>query len=623
MKRVFIFSMCILLITTSIIINIPMGIYASDNDFTLSITSEQANNFGPSLSETEARNAVNNHGDIYGSDHKLILRYTPMSDYNWTSADGTWYAKDNQVVNYLRAKTSLNSLGAWFSIGVNHPVPRALMKSLGFLVGHDSSLVTTMVDTLTGNYNYLNDMTYSESDGLTIGKDTVDSLKKKLERQYYESIGLYAPQIAGKPTQSLNVFKSIYEDIDEFNQEVTLLNDYDYAITCRYMYANYGLTLAFNKSEDYYYPSEASPNWLLVGSSDFSIENNFFTLCHSSFRNLPDGGDVKWYWNGVSLVNGYGFTPQYYLSDDCFKNPFIQGYYYSWSNWTTSFYSKDGSRPMIFKSYQACYNYVHGSQTAYVSSKVSETGQDLKLSIDDMNTDITDKLDEVIDSINSKKEGMTADELQNAIDKGLEDLKKDTGDIKDNTTDIKEDTGNILEVLKQQNDILLQILGVTEYIAYNNGEDKNNYTIADVRSTMNNIFTALKYAVMYGVNTLDTNSSVNNTVSYTAYVDNDVGIATYSSDEQLDYKNGLFGKFPFSVPYQLYEWLQMLQAEPKTPQFCYNYGFLLGAKNEQKYDLIIDFEQYSSWALMSRSFLRISFTLALAIGVYRRFKGEL
>ena len=610
MKRVLIFSMCILLITISIIINIPVGIYAADNDFTLSTDS------GTNIPYSEAKNAVNNKGDIYNAKHELMFAYLPTDDYNWSYGD--IHFSDAQVMAVLQSNNGFNKWLAIKRAQLSHSgLNRFLMGSLGFLVGGDSSLGTDLVDNLMSNYNYLNDMTYSESDGLTIGKDTVDSLKKKLERQYYESIGLYAPQIAGKPTQSLNVFKSIYEDIDEFNQEVTLLNDYDYAITCRYMYANYGLTLAFNKSEDYYYPSEASPSWLLVGSSDFIIENNFFTLCHSSFRNLPDGGDVKWYWNGVSLVSGYGFTPQYYLSDDCFKNPFIQGYYYSWSNWTTSFYSKDGSRPMIFKSYQACYNYVHGSQTAYVSSKVSETGQDLKLSIDDMNTDITDKLDDVIDSINSKKEGMTADELQNAIDKGLESLKKDTGDIKDNTTDIKEDTGNILEVLKQQNDILLQILGVTEYIAYNKGEDKNNYTIADVSNCFNTMFSSLQYAVLYGVNKTGQNEA--STASYAAY-----SVDTYDtySTEVLDYRNGLFGKFPFSVPYQLYEWLQVLQTDPVAPMFNYNYGFLIGHMNEQAYDITFDLKQFESWASVGKSFLRLFFTLLFAIGIYKRFKGE-
>ena len=78
-----------------------------------------------------------------------------------------------------------------------------------------------------------------------------------------------------------------------------------------------------------------------------------------------------------------------------------------------------------------------------------------------MDANLGDKMDTLIDTINSKKEGLSADELQNVIDKGHEDLNKNTEDIKDKTRDI-------LDTLKEQNNILLQILGVTEYIAYQN-----------------------------------------------------------------------------------------------------------------------------------------------------------
>lgn len=74
-----------------------------------------------------------------------------------------------------------------------------------------------------------------------------------------------------------------------------------------------------------------------------------------------------------------------------------------------------------------------------------------------MNENLGNKMDALIDSINSNKSNMSADELQNAIDKGLEDLNKNTEDIKDNTSDI-------LDVLREQNQILLDILGVTTNI---------------------------------------------------------------------------------------------------------------------------------------------------------------
>lgn len=103
--------------------------------------------------------------------------------------------------------------------------------------------------------------------------------------------------------------------------------------------------------------------------------------------------------------------------------------------------------------------------------------------------------------------------------------------------------------------------------------------------------------------------------------DYDVGISTQDINN-MDIHDGLFGKFPFSVPYQLYEWLQVLQADPVAPKLVYNYGFLLGHKDEQKYDLVIDFSIYEPWANVCKSFLRLSFTLAMSLFLYKKFKGN-
>ena len=50
----------------------PVFSYAADNDFTLSITYDTAVSNSPSLSASEAHDAVMNHGDIYGSDHRVL-----------------------------------------------------------------------------------------------------------------------------------------------------------------------------------------------------------------------------------------------------------------------------------------------------------------------------------------------------------------------------------------------------------------------------------------------------------------------------------------------------------------------------------------------------------------------
>lgn len=612
MKRVMVFSMYILLMATSIIINLPICIYAADNDFTLSTDS------GTNIPYSEAKNAVNNKGDIYNAKHELMFAYLPTDDYNWSYGD--IHFSDAQVMAVLQSNNGFNKWLAIKRAQLSHSgLNRFLMGSLGFLVGGDSSLGTDLVDNLMSNYNYLNDMTYSETDGLTIGKDTVDSLKKKLERQYFESIGCYYYEISGTPQKAVDDIKARYEVEEDYVFDFNKAENFDFAFTVNYYGYLVDTAYAYNKS-DYpylYFADVDNYKQILNCVSDLSTTNCFSKVAYPLFQStLDDDNSYK----NISIIGSYqhGNIVTYctrnenYFTDYSNANFFMK--YDKSYDYNFKVYSKDGSMPFIFKSYEALYNYVHGSQTAYVSSKINEASEDLKLSIDDMNTDITDKLDEVIDSINSKKEGMTADELQNAIDKGLESLKKDTGDIKDNTSDIKEDTGNILDVLKQQNDILLQILGVTEYIAYNKGEDNNNYTIADVSNCFNTMFSSLQYAVLYGVNKTGQNEA--STVSYAAY-----SVDTYST-EDLDYRNGLFGKFPFSVPYQLYEWLQVLQTDPVAPMFNYNYGFLIGHTNEQAYDITFDLKQFESWAAVGKSFLRLSFTLLFAIGIYKRFKGE-
>lgn len=309
----------------------------------------------------------------------------------------------------------------------------------------------------------------------------------------------------------------------------------------------------------------------------------------------------------------------------------------------------------MFKSQSALYNYIQGDQSAYLTKTINDTGKDISYSIKNMDENLGSKLDTLIDTINEDKKTMSASELQDAIDKGLEELNKNTEDIKDNTS-------SILDKLEEQNQILLQILGVTEYIAYQTTKDDgSSYTKTDLTNTINKIYNGLGNAILYGKNTLTDSGDSSGAASqssivtredfklsnniytssgsgvspgtpvvayslddYSVYDDSndyDVGIASQDINN-MDIHDGLFGKFPFSVPYQLYEWLQVLQADPVAPKLVYNYGFLLGHKDDQKYDLVIDFNIYEPWANVCKSFLRLSFTLAMSLFLYKKFKGN-
>lgn len=268
---------------------------------------------------------------------------------------------------------------------------------------------------------------------------------------------------------------------------------------------------------------------------------------------------------------------------------------------------------------------MHGSQNAFLSSKVEQAGEDIKLSINNLNDNIGSKMDELIDSINNKKDGMTPDELQKAIDNALNSISGKIDDIGNNTQETNNKLDALLESVSGTNQILMQILGVTtdiRDIVKTKNEEGNQYTMSDVKDCFNTMFNNLKYSILYGKNVTNNPDAANvSTAAYVSYSD----VSTYAdtSAETLDYKDGLFGKFPFSVPYQMYEWLQVLQVDEKVPQFTYNYGFLIGQKGKQEYDLTFDLSKYQPWADVLKSFLRLLFTLIMSVFIYNKFKGEM
>ena len=242
-----------------------------------------------------------------------------------------------------------------------------------------------------------------------------------------------------------------------------------------------------------------------------------------------------------------------------------------------------------------------------------------------MNDNIGSKIDDLIDSINNKKEGMSADELQDAIDKALDSISGKIDNIGDNTEETNNKLDALLEAASSTNQILMQILGVTTDIrdvVKTKDEEGNQYTMSDVKDCFNTMYNNLKSSILYGKNVTNNPDAANvSTAAYVSYSD----VSTYAdnSAETLDYKDGLFGKFPFSVPYQMYEWLQVLQVDEKVPQFTYNYGFLIGQKGKQEYDFTFNLSAYQSWADVIKSFLRLSFTLIMSVFIYNKFKGEM
>lgn len=654
MKRIGAFSLAIFIFVLSVFSVIP--VYADGDKTVLPCNLKQTMAF----SSSDAQAYVAAHKDIYSQDGYLLFAYTPAASYNWNLCkDGQLtniHMSDKQVSNYIMTNRPFMSMYTVLSsLLANNNSFRGFCSGLGAIFLKDSDAGTKILDTLTGNYNYLDSLDYDEdSQTITMTNDngSVDKLREEIKKYYYNSIGL-------KEKKSSGTVSSIIDSSDFracFEYEEDYINAFGYKNYKYCLKTYYGFYYFFNDLKDYIYVSNDSNNDRFLSSYDNWTKETW------RFRTLRSDGTTGFLQPvKEDTVIRYDFTLKVNVSDMYFWYTPSNGDWVLRPNWNNdyskwvSFYSKDNSSLKFWASYSALYNYLHGDQNAYLSSKIEETGKDISYSIKDMNENLGTKMDELIDSINSGKGNMSADELQNAIDKGLEDLNKNTEDIKDNTNDI-------LETLKEQNNILLQILGVTEYIAYQTTKDDgSSYTKTDLTNTINKIYNGLGNAILYGKNTLTDSGDSSGAASqssivtrddfklsnniytssgsgvspgtpvvayslddYSVYDDSndyDVGIAAQDINN-MDIHDGLFGKFPFSVPYQLYEWLQVLQADPVAPKLVYNYGFLIGHKGEQKYDLTIDLSVYESWANVCKSFLRSSFTLAMSLFLYKKFKGN-
>lgn len=654
MKRIGAFSLAIFIFVLSVFSVIP--VYADGDKTVLPCNLKQTMAF----SSSDAQAYVAAHKDIYSQDGYLLFAYTPAASYNWNLCkDGQLtniHMSDKQVANYIMTNRPFMSMYTVLSsLLANNNSFRGFCSGLGAIFLKDSDAGTKILDTLTGNYNYLDALNYDEeSQTITMSNDngSVDKLREEIKKYYYNSIGLKEKKPSG--TVSSIIDSSDFRACFEYEEDY--INAFGYKNYKYCLKTYYGFYYFFNDLKDYIYVSNDSNNDRFLSSYDNWTKETW------RFRTLRSDGTTGFLQPvKEDTVIRYDFTLKVNVSDmyfwytpsngDLVLRPDWNNDYSKW----VSFYSKDNSSLKFWASYSALYNYLHGDQNAYLSSKIEETGQDISYSIKDMNENLGTKMDELIDSINSGKGNMSADELQNAIDKGLENLNKNTEDIKDNTS-------SILDKLEEQNQILLQILGVTEYIAYQTTKDDgSSYTKTDLTNTINKIYNGLGNAILYGKNTLTDSGDSSGAASQSSIVtredfklsnniytssgsgvspgtpvvayslddcsvyddsnDYDVGIATHDINN-MDIHDGLFGKFPFSVPYQLYEWLQVLQADPVAPKLVYNYGFLIGHKGEQKYDLTIDLSVYESWAYVCKSFLRLSFTLAMSLFLYKKFKGN-
>lgn len=557
----------------------------------------------------EAVNIVNKHNIIYSNEG------TPMFIYS--SASQLWSAPryfftntytDKELVDIL---SSDNVIQYAVTKAKYESISSQLCKALGYATKGASTLVTDMV--AKDNRQFAKG-TYSDDDGYSLVADSVDKLREQLKKQYYNSIGLVPFDVSN---QSIPVDSRLFDEMDDYTSSYNLLMKYDYQFS---FFANSDRLggeqfdyFCFNRSDfNYAYLDTSNRSKLRFVDSDLKNIDLFKIILRVPTNKQDFACKDTLYFTASTK---FSYSSYYYL---------LGVYDDTYNTWCTFLYSNKYNNFYVFKSYEALYNYVYGSQTAYLSSKVEQTGEDIKISIDDMNTNISDKMDELIDSINNGKGSMSADELQKAIDKGLASLSGKMDDIKDNTQETNSKLDSLLTVMQSQNEILLNILGVTTdiYTVVSSKDDEQDkaYDINYVQAVFNTMFKGLKNAVLYGKNTVkqDVNQDTDDVNS----------LVTDVSPDNVNYRNGLFGKFPFSVPYQLFEWLQVLCVEPVAPSFTLSYDFLLkdfiDEENRDNFKLIIDLndDKYKEWADLMRSGEKLAFTIYMAIATYNRFKNE-
>lgn len=630
MKKIISIFLSFSIVFLSVSTCIPISVCADTDKTVLSKSSDSPFAY----SSSEAQKYVSAHLDIYDSDNTLLFSYTPTSTYNWTySVKGkdNLHLSDNQLKAFLMSKKTLSAYAQlMFSGFSNNNVTRGFLSALGIATTGNSNALTDVSDKLLGNYNYLDSINYDEdTQTITMDNTSVDKLREEIKNYWYKEKGLLTGAVGSYhcSTKSYflnNILKNGWFDYEEdYNEYFNNIKNTDYSFVFTDDNNSAYVTYLLNKSDiSYFYLNHEFSDYYSLNFAN-SVGYNV------GFTNITNRLNLRDFYSSItsrdysdcdtSVFSSIKFYLDYYISVYSFKQ-----------SYSSRFLKKDGSEydvlsnngtyyfvcdelPLIFKNEASMKSFIEGSDS-FLASTINKTGEDITFSIDKMNENIGEKLDSLVDSINSGKGNMSADELQNAIDKGLEDLNKNTEDIKDNTSDI-------LGVLKEQNQILLDILGVTtniyKVVKETDSKDKT-YNINYVQSVFNSMFKGLKNAIFYGENTVRDD------------IDEDTDdISSIVSDvppEKKNYHNGLFGRFPFSVPYQLFDWLQVLYVEPVAPKFSFSYAYLFEGFNvdTSNFEVVIDLggEKYAKWFELVRSGEKLSFIIYMAIATYHRFKNE-
>ena len=404
MKRIGAFSLVIFIFVLSVFSVIP--VYADGDKTVLPCNLKQTMAF----SSSDAQAYVAAHKDIYSQDGYLLFAYTPAASYNWNLCkDGkmtTIHMSDKQVANYIMTdKPFMSMYTVLSSLLANNNAFRGFCSGLGAVFTKDSDAGTKILDTITGNYNYLDSLNYDEdSQTITMSNDngSVDKLREEIKKYYYDLIGLNEWKASGTVKEWVDspTFRKSFDYEEDYNNGYGY-SQYNYVI-CSGQYFSY-----FFNEADLFYISNGERINLTVDNWDVLFYKVYFYNKGSSSSSFIPA-------DKAGLITHYQYT--YHDVSECAlyrSNSYGFAIYPSPATWSSEtskessrnilLYSKDKKPLKYFSSYGALYNYMNGDQNAYLSSKIEETGQDISYSIKDMNENLGTKMDELIDSINSGK----------------------------------------------------------------------------------------------------------------------------------------------------------------------------------------------------------------------------
>lgn len=380
MKKIFCFSLALLILTISILVYCPLGVFASYPDDYFSLSKPYTDSMG--LSSSDAQAAVNAHKDIADSNGILCFQYTPTDTYNWTmnTKKQKIHLSDNQLKNLLMSKHSLSHGFLEFIYGAsNSNAYRGFISSVGVATKTDSDTLLGISDKITGNYNYLNAIDYNEdTQTITMSNDnaSVDKLREEIKQYYYDSIGLRRSKSNDKtknPGAVITFLHTFYEYEEDYTSDFMACNQYDYA-TCSYMDYSYSVyfAVAFDKSSYSYAYIDNSSN-LYFTDKDLSIldDDSVVHVFLNHYKNSSTGTEYDLTFSKMSVINGLS-AKFLYSSGSVVSSGYI--------NQNNRFYSQKGIDFVYFSSFEKLYNFVHGSQTAYLSSRIDKAGEDISYS---------------------------------------------------------------------------------------------------------------------------------------------------------------------------------------------------------------------------------------------------